>query len=246
VTDALPAVRLGIADDLLATRAGAALALAAPLRSLAGRLQALHQLVADGLELADAGHMGLRAQERMRLLLGARLRIGGELRLEAADLAPQLAAGGRFVGGAPDIRKPGALAGIGALGTELGGEDRPRELQRIDLRISGALDRVGGEPADVGRAAGGLGDEGAAALMGNDQPVALEAGVDRARGVDVDPGALGDLAHAREALARRQLAGRDQGPQLPGQLDADRQVLVALDEKRAGEGDSGHRRQRTR
>jgi hypothetical protein len=239
-------VGVGIADHPLPLRPRAALTLTAPLRRLARRLQPLHQLVANRLELAHAGDVGLGAQKRMRLALWAGLRVGGELRLEAADLAPQLAPGGRFVGGAADVGKAGPLAGVRPIGTELGREDRPRQLQRLDFGLAGLLDRGGGETADLGRAGGGLGDEGAAALAGDDQPVALEAGVDRARGVDVDSGALGDLAHARQALARGQFAGGDQRPQLPGELYTDRQVLVALDEQGAGKGRFDHGKHRNR
>jgi hypothetical protein len=150
VADPLPAVRLGVGDDALAASAGAALALAAALGLGAGCLEPLHQLVADRLELADAGHVRLRPQQGMGLLLGACLRIGGELRLEAADLAPQLAPGGGLVRGTADVGKPGPLAGLGARRAQLRGEDRPRQLERVDLGIAGLLDRARGEPADVG------------------------------------------------------------------------------------------------
>ena len=57
------------------------------------------------------------------------------------------------------------------------------------------------------------------------EPVALEAGVDRADGVDVDAAPPRQLPDARHPRARREPARADQRPQPPGELDADRELV---------------------
>ena len=64
------------------------------------------------------------------------------------------------------------------------------------------------------------------------RPVRLERLVDRPHGADVDPGPLGEPAEARQPLAGRQLAGADQRPQAPAELQPDRQLVAGIDRER--------------
>ena len=66
-------------------------------------------------------------------------------------------------------------------------------------------------------------------MAGDDQPLLLEAPVDRPGGVDVDPRPGRQLAHAWQPVAGAEPAAEDQGPQPPGEMDADRNLVVAPD-----------------
>ena len=66
-------------------------------------------------------------------------------------------------------------------------------------------------------------------MLGADQALLIEAGVDRAHRVRVDPGELGEVAHARQAGAGAQVARGDQGLELPGELGREREVIVPVD-----------------
>ncbi len=96
----------------------------------------------------------------------------------------------------------------------------------------GAAQRIGRDLLELRRCFDPLGDESALALQADDQPLLLEPGVDGAHRVDVDPGPLGEAAEARQALAGSEAAGGDQRPQAPGQLQADRQLVVGIDRER--------------
>jgi hypothetical protein len=82
-----------IADHLLQAGASAALPLAAALGNLTGLLQPLYQLIPNLLQLRHVGDVAFGAEQRVGRLAGLPgLRgVGGELRLEAGDLAAQLA-----------------------------------------------------------------------------------------------------------------------------------------------------------
>ena len=72
-------------------------------------------------------------------------------------------------------------------------------------------------------------DEGAAAVLGGDQPVPLEGEVDGPDRVHVDPGEGRQLAHAGEAVAGAEGAAHDHRPELPVELGADGDVLLPVD-----------------
>ena len=72
-------------------------------------------------------------------------------------------------------------------------------------------------------------------MLGADQPLLVEPGVDRAHGVGVDAGHLGEVAHAGQARAGAQVAGGDQRLELPGELGREREVVVAVDREGRGQ-----------
>ena len=97
VAHSLPAMGFRVADDPLAPASRPGLALAQPLRFAAGLCEPLDQFVAGRGKLGEVGQVALRAQEGMRLAFRSRLRICGELGLEARDLPAELAASGCLV-----------------------------------------------------------------------------------------------------------------------------------------------------
>ncbi len=109
---------------------------------------------------------------------------------------------------------------------QAGGHQRDdRDVARVHARCRCRVDRLGGDALDLHRAAGTVGDEAAAAVASRHQPVGLELRVRGANGVDVDPGPFGEVADARQALARSEPAGGDQRPQAPAELDADGEIV---------------------
>ena len=164
--------------------------------------------------------------------------IGGEQRLEAGDLTAEL------VSAEPLVALDSRQLGRGPIEVELvrihprrgievgqpGGAPRvdgAGEVSRVDAAGPCALGRVGGQPFELRGFLSAVGDECSEALAGDDQPVVLEAPVNGASGVDVDAGATRELADAGEAVARPELPARDQDPQSPGELRADRKVVRA-------------------
>ena len=212
------------------------LALAATVRRFASALQALHQLVARALELGHVGNVALGAKERVGGLARLpRLRIGGELCLEAGDLAPQLPPAGPLVGVDLRERGPGRVE-IELVGARFerfdapgprsaGGVDGPRQVAGVDAVRRGAVRSLRRQSLEVGGHAGVLGDERTEAVPGDDQAVLLEPAVDGPGRVDVDAGAAGELADARKPVARTELPARDQHSQPPGELRAQGQVV---------------------
>jgi hypothetical protein len=219
-------VRGGIGRHVLEPVAGAALAVAAPLGDRPGALQALDQVVPDLLQLGHVRHVALRPQQGVRRLAGlSRIgRIGGELRLQTRDLTAELPAAKALVagdvgdlgGGASRLRRQ-LWERFGRVARRV---DGPRQVARVDAAVSRALHRLSGEALQVGGARGVVGDEGAEPVPRGDQALLLQTPVDGSRGVDVDFGADGELAHPGQAIARRQLAARDQHAQPPRELRA--------------------------
>jgi hypothetical protein len=165
---------------------------------------------------------------RADLGLGRRLErawVGGELGLEPADLAAQLAAGVALVGVAAYVGQRGGGDGV----------KRDRELARLDALGAGLRERLGDEVAQLGRDRRIVRHEGAGPLAGNRQTVLLEAAVDRADGVDVDADPLGELAHARKPLPGLRLAGADEGAKLPEELRADGELAGRVDGEPLGD-----------
>ena len=72
-------------------------------------------------------------------------------------------------------------------------------------------------------------DEGPAAVLGPDEPLGLEPRVHGAHGVGVHARRRGHLAHAGQAGAGTELAGGHRGAQVPGELDAERDLAVAVE-----------------
>jgi hypothetical protein len=209
------------------------LALAATVGRLASALQALHQLVARALELGHVGNVPLGAKERVGGLARLpRLRVGGELGLEAGDLAPQLPPAEPLV--AVDLRdrvprhvetEPIGERFDARAPRPAGGVDGARHVAGVDAVRPGAVGSLGREAFEVRGHGGALGDERAEAVTGDDQPVLLEPPVHGPGRVDVDAGAAGELADAGKPVTRAELPARDQHPQPPSELRAEWKVV---------------------
>jgi hypothetical protein len=220
-----------IGRHVLEPAACAALTGAAALGSRPGALQPFDQVVPDLLELGHVRHVALRAQEGVGWLAGlSRIaRIGGELRLQARDLATELPAAEALI--ARDLRDVGCGGGwlrrhlLERSGCVARGVDGPCQVARIDAAVPRAIDRLRREALQVGIARGVVGHEGAEPVPRGDQPLLLEAPVHGPRGVDVDSGAGRELPHPGETVAGRELAARDQNSQPPGELCAQREVV---------------------
>jgi hypothetical protein len=114
-----------------------------------------------------------------------------------------------------------------------------RELACLDARGAGSGERLIDELAKLGGDGGVVGDVGAGSLAGADQLLLLEALVDGSDRVDVDPAALGELAHTRQPLACPRLAGADEAAQLPEELGADGKVAAGVDREPLGDQEAG-------
>ena len=137
----------GIGRHLLEPSARAALAVGPASLGGTSAVEALDQVVANLLQLGHVGHVSLGAEEGVcRLARLTRVgRIGGELRLEAGDLAAKLLAPDSFVG------LDGRHAGLALLGRYVGagGIDGPRQIPGIDTLLARAVDSLGREPLEV-------------------------------------------------------------------------------------------------
>ena len=208
----------------LEPRSRPSLFLAPVLRGGAGAIETRDQVVADPLELGHVRDMTLRPEQGMGGLAGLAgvARVGGELCLETGDLPAELLPAHSLVGRA--VGNVGIGRG-GLAGSRAGGVDRPGEVPGVDAVLTGVVDRIRGEALEVRRAGGVLRDERPEAVARRDQAVVHQAAVDRPRRVDVHAGPAGELADARQAVAGGQLPARDQDPEPPGELGADRQVV---------------------
>jgi hypothetical protein len=104
-----------------------------------------------------------------------------------------------------------------------------RHLTRVDASPAGLTRGVGGYLADRGWFLGGTCHKCARPLAAVDQPLLLQALIDRARGVGVDPEHLGKLAQAGQALAWREPSVADPSTQSPCELNADRDLSGTVD-----------------
>jgi hypothetical protein len=210
-------VRGRIDRHLLQPGAGAPLAIAAALGGRAGAVETLDQVVSDLFELGHVRHMALGPKKRMGGLAGLAgvCRVGGELSLETRDLAAKLLSTEALVAlNRGHLRLLSAVHG-GRIALEplgAGGVDRPREVARIDPALPGAVHGLRGEPLEIRRAGGILGDERPEPVAGGDEPVLHQPVVDRPSGVDVDAGAGRELANAGQPVAGTELTARDQHP----------------------------------
>ena len=173
--DDLPAVRRRVGDHRVADLARAPLArgarAAAAARASASWRSSASRVRSSSAALAIRGSGGFSSRGSARRLEVAR--VARELGLEAADLAPQLAPGAALVGLEPGVVEL-ELGGepleveLGrrlVLGGSAGSSSRPsgsaggdeggdRDVARVDARLARRLDRLGGDPLDLGRARG--------------------------------------------------------------------------------------------
>jgi len=230
-------VRLGVLDHAVEAPASLLLVAATQLDLSTHPLESVDQLVTHRLQLTDVGDPSGRPGEWLRGGLGdARLgRVGGvcgELRFEAGDLVPQRPARGagflfarlgqgRFgVGGRCLYRR----RCCGRPGIE-----RASEIARVDAERFGGLRGVGGDLLELRRCGHVRDHEGALPVPGDDQLLPFEAPVDSPRGVHVHSRPGGQLAHAGKLVAGPESAAEDQRPQPPGEVYADRDIVVATD-----------------
>ena len=103
VTHALPAMGIGVTEDLLAPGMRASLSLTFTSGIGARRPQPLDDCVASGRKLREVRQVPLRAKQRVRFRVRAGLRVCGEVGFEPSDLAPQLSPRGGFVGLRADV-----------------------------------------------------------------------------------------------------------------------------------------------
>ena len=162
-----------VGHDRVAYRAGAALALPAPAgrRACLGELR--EQRVACLGEVGDAGDPGLGGMQQRGRGRGLDVAaVAGELGLDPADLAAQLAPPGALVDFEPgvvevELQLGGQLGEVGLLALRLelrrepglerlrqrrGDQGRDRDIAGVDACRVCRVDRLGGDPLDLGRA----------------------------------------------------------------------------------------------
>jgi hypothetical protein len=188
---------------------------------------------------------GVQQRGRRRRLVAC---VARELGLEPPDLAAQLASRGPLVGLQPGIVEVELgrelvqirLGGRGLVrkrviegGGQVGGDEgRDRDVAGVDAGRARGLDHLGGDSLDLGGTLGVVGDEAAATVPGDQEPVPLEPRVDGPDRVHVHLRPLRHRPHARHPLARGEPPGGDQRPQPPGELDAHGQLGAGV----GGEG----------
>ena len=214
-----------VGEHRLEALAGGALALAAVLRRIACRTQAQDQLVAGLLELGQADEApGVGAGKALRVLGGRGLGMGRKAPLEPRDLIAEGPPRRGFVA-TVDGRHARGL-GLGHLRVAARIEDAS-QVARVNAGVAGGGRGGRGQLLHPGGAGAGS-DESSLPLARGDETLRLEAAVDGPGGVGVDAHPGGELAHARQAVTRPQSAADDQGTQPPGEIDAHRQVVVAV------------------
>ena len=200
------------------------------------------QGVTGPLQLGDAGDVGLGRRGGGGAAGRDVAHVGGELGLEPADLAAQLVAHGALVALQLRVRQCRHGLGFGRLRQAVavrrhqpradGGDDR--KVAGVGPGIAGGLDRLERDPLQVTALRRPLGDEGAEAVTGDDDPVTLELGVDGADRVDVDVRPFREPPHAWQGVPRREPAAGDERPQAPADLHADRQLALVIDREGVG------------
>jgi hypothetical protein len=225
-------VSLWVVDHPVEALARLALEEATALYLVPHPLQAVKELVADRLELADAGDPTGRPGDRHRPGLsdpglGRLLGVGGERRLQPRDLAAQSPTGragvffaGRGEGGI-EIGRQGQLVSKRLIGHRARVE-RACEVTGVDPERARGLGRFSGNLLEGRRGGDVRQHEGPLAVARDDQPLVFEAPVDGAGGVDVDARADRQFAHTGQLVARCEPAAEDQRPQAPGKVDTDR------------------------
>ncbi len=141
-------MRLGVADDLLATRVGSSLALALALGLAAGVLEAFHQLVAGRRELGKVGDAARGQKRWMGMALRSRLGVGGQLGLQAGDLAAKLPASRCLVGLDADIGRL-AFGRQRVISCPACRVDRARDIAWRDAFATRLRDGLGRDALDV-------------------------------------------------------------------------------------------------
>jgi hypothetical protein len=232
-------VRRGVIDHVAEALARRALVAAPTLDLGPDPLEAIEELVADGLQLTKIGDPRSRPGKRLRrslryARLGCLLGIGRQQRLQPGDLTPEGPPGrpsvllaGRSEGGF-GVGRRGRLPHKRLVGRRAGVQ-RAGEVAWIDSERARGLGRIGGHLLERRRRGDVRQDEGSLPVARHDKPLVLQAPVDRPGGVDVDPGTDSQLPHTGELVPASESATEDQRPQPPGQVYADWKVAVALD-----------------
>jgi hypothetical protein len=230
----------GVLEHCVVLAPGDTLLVSALRGAAANPLQPIGELVANRLQLADAGDPRGRTGER----LGRRLRdagpcgvlgIGGQLSFEAGDLLAQRTARGALAGGVRDLRGCGEIGELGArrfVRPQDSGKasciQRPGQLARLDADLASRSRSVGRNTLEVRRDSRIGGNESPRAMLGDDQAFVFKAAVERPRRVHVHASGRSEVANARQTVPGRQAAAEDQRSQAPGEAQADRQLLDRL------------------
>ena len=109
--------------------------------------------------------------------------------------------------------------------------ERSGNSARIDTGVLRFAGSVGGDGVDGGGCLHGRADESSRALTADEDPLVLEALVDGANGVGVDVQGEGKIAQAGQALPRRDAAIADAGAQSPGELHAEGNLGVTVEDE---------------
>jgi hypothetical protein len=217
-------VRGGVLDHRIVLAASGALLVAAFGDVPANPPQPVDELIADHLELADVGDLRGRPGERLRDRLGdpgfgGVFGIGGKLGLEAGDLVAQGATGSALARPVGDLARKRGGFGLG-LAREAAGVEGAGQLAGLDPDLVRRRCGLGGDLLEAWSKGGIGGDEGAGAVLGDDQAFAFESPIKRAGRVDVYPCGSREVAHSRQSIAGRQAAGEDKRSQAPGEAEA--------------------------
>ena len=157
------ASRVRASSAALAIRGSGALSRGRPAAEVAGVAR----------ELAPrAGRSGGAARAARRALVGLE---PGRRRARARPPARSRSSSA----GRPRPRGSAGQVRLEAVGQRRRDQGGDRDVARVDARLARGLDRLGGDPLDLGRAAGVVGDEAAAPVAGDDQALVLEPCVDR-------------------------------------------------------------------
>src|ERR1044072_6614867 len=112
------------------------------------------------------------------------------------------------------------------------GRDDDRQLAWAQALTASLAEGTDGDLIKPGRCLDSFCHEGPLALMADHQPLLLQVRIDRPDRVDVYPRAIGQSAEARQALDGGKTARSDQRPQLPGELNPDRDLVPAVGRER--------------
>ena len=231
----------GVLEHCVVLAPGDTLLVSALRDAAANPLQPIDELIANRLQLADAGDPRGRSGERLGRRLrdagpGGVLGIGGQLSFEAGDLLAQRTARGALAGGVGDLRGCGEIGELGGrrfVRPQASGKasciQRPGQLARLDADLAGRGRGIGRNPLEIRRNSRVGGNESPRAVLGDDQAFVFEAAVQRPRRVHVHASGNGEVANARQTVPGRQAAAEDQRSQAPGEAQADRQLLDLLD-----------------
>ena len=237
-----------VGEHGLEALAGHSLAFAAALRLAARGAQPKNELVAGALELGDVDKpAGLGRGKALAAAGTGGLGVRRKAPLKPRDLVAQGAPSGGLVATfewrgrdivAPFQPRNRCLAGRSERGCRLehlkirclgvaARVEHTGQIAGVNPRVARGIGRCGREFLDR-RRRGACGNECALALPRGDQSLRLKAPVDGAGRVRVHSHPGGELAHARQAVPGGQPAADDQRSEPPGEVDAHRQVIPAI------------------